>query len=127
MPDKKLYHTIGQVSEFTDLPQSVLRYWETVFPRFTPQKSPGGNRLYTDDDVKLIQTIKNLLYEKKFTIQGANAQLEKLFVDNREISVESMKTEDNPQVSSKIPQGITSHLAQEIKQELEELIRFLEE
>ena len=73
----RLTYSIGQVSAHTELPQSVLRYWETVFPRLKPLKSPGGSRQYSDSDIAIIQRIKELVYEKGFKIKGANLQLEK--------------------------------------------------
>ncbi len=73
----KLSFSIGQVAQHTGLPQSVLRYWETVFDSLKPHKSPGGTRLYSQQDINLILRIKNLLYENGFTIKGANIQLKK--------------------------------------------------
>jgi DNA-binding transcriptional MerR regulator len=70
---KKL--SIGKVSHMVDLPQSVLRYWETVFDQLNPEKSEGGTRRYSMEDLNLIIEIKNLLYNKKFTIAGARATL----------------------------------------------------
>ena len=70
---KKL--SIGKVSMIVDLPQSVLRYWETVFDHFNPEKSEGGTRRYSQEDVDAILEIKNLLYKKKFTIAGAISTL----------------------------------------------------
>ncbi len=72
-----LSFSIGQVAQHTGLPQSVLRYWETVFDLLKPKKSPGGTRLYSQEDIRLILRIKNLLYENGFTIKGANTQLKK--------------------------------------------------
>jgi len=60
---KKL--SIGKVSKIVNLPQSVLRYWETVFEQLNPEKSEGGTRRYTQKDVDNILNIKNLLYKKK--------------------------------------------------------------
>jgi len=68
--------SIGYVSQATELPQSVLRYWETVFPQFAPYKTPGGTRRYTQEDVDLVLKIKSLLYDQKFTIKGANTFLD---------------------------------------------------
>ncbi|MCK5033268.1 MAG: MerR family transcriptional regulator [Calditrichia bacterium] len=65
-------YSIGYVSKFTKLPQSVLRYWETVIEAFNPYKTEGGTRKYSDKDIELVLKIKELLYEKKFTIAGAN-------------------------------------------------------
>jgi DNA-binding transcriptional MerR regulator len=73
MATDKLFYSIGQVAGYTGLPQSVLRYWETVFPRLCPKKTSGGTRQYSDADVSVIQTIKKLLYEQGYTIKGANA------------------------------------------------------
>ncbi len=70
---KKL--SIGKVSEIVDLPQSVLRYWETMFEVFNPEKSEGGTRRYSQADVDIILEIKDLLYKKKFTIAGAQSSL----------------------------------------------------
>ena len=67
--------SIGYTSQITGLPQSVLRYWETVFPQFCPLKTAGGTRRYTQDDIDLILKIKDLLYERKFTIAGAKTYL----------------------------------------------------
>jgi DNA-binding transcriptional MerR regulator len=68
-------YSIGYVSKFTKLPQSVLRYWETVIETFEPYKTEGGTRKYSDKDIELVLKIKELLYEKKFTIAGANNYL----------------------------------------------------
>ena len=68
--------SIGYVSQVTELPQSVLRYWETVFPQFAPYKTPGGTRRYTQEDVDMVLKIKSLLYDQKFTIKGAKTYLE---------------------------------------------------
>ena len=69
--------SIGYTSKVTALPQSVLRYWETVFPQFCPIKTPGGTRRYTQEDIDLILKIKELLYNQKFTIAGAKSYLNK--------------------------------------------------
>ena len=71
----KYEYSIGYVSKFTKLPQSVLRYWETVIHAFNPFKTEGGTRKYSDNDIELVLKIKELLYEKKFTIAGANNYL----------------------------------------------------
>ena len=68
--EKKLYR-IGEVSRLADLKPFVLRYWETEFPMLQPLKSPGGSRLYRQDDVDMVFRIKRLLYDEGFTIAGA--------------------------------------------------------
>jgi DNA-binding transcriptional MerR regulator len=74
IPDK-LYFRIGQVGEITGLPTSVIRFWETEFPKIIPKRSPSGQRLYRKSDIELILKIKHLLYDKKFTIPGAKKHL----------------------------------------------------
>ncbi|HDR04294.1 MAG TPA: MerR family transcriptional regulator [Candidatus Marinimicrobia bacterium] len=75
---KKLYFSIGEVSQVTDLKQYVLRYWETEFPMLKPQKNSAGNRIYKEEDIQLIRLVKHLLYERKYTIQGARELLTQL-------------------------------------------------
>tara|TARA_B100001564_G_C20206726_1_gene475334 strand:+ start:203 stop:565 length:363 start_codon:yes stop_codon:yes gene_type:complete len=68
---KKLYYSIGEVSDMTDLKSYVLRYWETEFNQLKPPKNRAGNRTYRQKDIEIILNIKDLLYTKKFTIDGA--------------------------------------------------------
>ena len=72
---KKLYYSIGEVSEITGLKQYVLRYWETEFSQLRPSKNRAGNRTYKSNDLDLISEIKTLLYKRKFTIKGARQYL----------------------------------------------------
>jgi DNA-binding transcriptional MerR regulator len=75
IPDK-LYFRIGEVSTLLGLEPYVLRYWETEFPSLSPKKSGTGHRLYRRKDVELLLRIKQLLYEKRYTIQGARQFLQ---------------------------------------------------
>ena len=72
---KKLYYSISEVSEITELKQYVLRYWETEFLQLKPGKNRAGNRIYRSHDVDTIMEIKSLLYDRKFTIKGAQQHL----------------------------------------------------
>ena len=72
---KKLYYSIGEVSELTGLKAYVLRYWETEFSQLKPSKNRAGNRTYRQKDIDLIMHVKNLLYEEKYTIDGARSVL----------------------------------------------------
>src|SRR3954468_16438502 len=74
IPDK-LYFKIGEVSELLGVEPYVLRYWESEFPGLSPKKSGTGHRLYRRKDVELLLRIKHLLYEKRFTIEGARQSL----------------------------------------------------
>src|SRR2546428_9459874 len=77
MPDTegRLYK-IGEVCKLADVQPYVLRYWETEFPPLAPNKSGGGQRLYTQHDLDVILRIKQLLYSEGFTIAGAKKKLE---------------------------------------------------
>jgi len=74
IPDK-LYFKIGEVAELTGILPYILRYWETQFATLRPTKSPSGQRTYRRNDVLAILRIKELLYQKRFTIAGAKRQL----------------------------------------------------
>lgn len=73
--DKQLYK-IGEVCKMADVQPYVLRYWETEFPSLAPNKSGGGQRLYTRREIDVILRIKQLLYSEGFTIAGAKKKLE---------------------------------------------------
>jgi DNA-binding transcriptional MerR regulator len=75
IPDK-LYFKIGEVSELLGVEAYVLRYWESEFPPLAPKKSGTGHRLYRRKDVELLLRIKHLLYEKRYTIEGARQSLQ---------------------------------------------------
>jgi DNA-binding transcriptional MerR regulator len=70
IPDK-LYFRIGDVAKIAQVKPFVLRFWETEFPQLGPKKSGTGHRLYRRKDVELVLEIKRLLYEERFTIEGA--------------------------------------------------------
>jgi DNA-binding transcriptional MerR regulator len=73
--DDRLYK-IGEVCKIADVQPYVLRYWETEFPSLAPNKSGGGQRLYTRREIDIILRIKQLLYSEGFTIAGAKKKLE---------------------------------------------------
>ncbi len=74
IPDK-LYYRIGEVAELAGVPSYVLRFWESEFPSISPKRTDTGQRLYRKSDVEIILTIKHLLHEKRFTIEGAKQYL----------------------------------------------------
>src|SRR5579863_9027616 len=75
IPDK-LYFRIGEVSRLAGIKPYVLRFWETEFSTLGPKKSGKGHRLYRRKDVELVLEIKRLLYDKRYTIEGARKYLE---------------------------------------------------
>ncbi len=72
---KKLFYKIGEVCEIMELEPYVLRYWEKEFPVLSPQKNSAGQRIYSNEDVTVVQKIKTLLYDEGYTIEGARRQL----------------------------------------------------
>jgi DNA-binding transcriptional MerR regulator len=74
----KLFYKINEVSQITGIKPYVLRYWETEFEWLKPQKDANDQRRYRKEDIDLIQKIKNLLYNEKFTIAGARKQLKEM-------------------------------------------------
>lgn len=75
---KKAYYSIGDVCDLTGLKSHVLRYWETQFEILRPTKNRAGNRVYRPKEVELILMVKYLLYEEKFTIEGARQKLREM-------------------------------------------------
>lgn len=73
--ESKLYRSISEVSDMLEVKPHVLRYWETQFSMLRPRKNRAGNRMYRPDEVRLLHRIKELLYEKRFTIAGARRTL----------------------------------------------------
>lgn len=72
------FRTISEVAEDLDLPQHVLRFWETRFTQIKPMKRGGGRRYYRPDDVELLRGIQHLLYSEGYTIKG----VQRLLKDN---------------------------------------------
>jgi DNA-binding transcriptional MerR regulator len=85
IPDK-LYFRIGEVSQILQVEPYVLRYWESEFPTLAPKKSGTGHRLYKRKDVEMVLELKRLLYEKRFTIEGA-----RLFLDQNKKQAKTTK------------------------------------
>ena len=119
---KKLYYSISEVSKITAVEQYVLRYWETEFEQLNPQKNRAGNRIYTNKDIKTILLIKNLLREKKYTIEGAKNILstdESLTNSLQEEMMFDEMEDENSKSSVKADRP-------SLKKDLEEIKRFLE-
>lgn len=83
------YFSIGKVSAITQIPPYVLRYWESEFHLLRPSRRDSGHRKYSRKDVENVLKIKDLLYGKKFTIQGAK----KALVQDGRKPAEQMKIE----------------------------------
>lgn len=72
----KEFFSIGEVCELTDLKPHVLRYWESQFRFLSPAKNRSGNRVYQRREVELILLVKHLLYDEKYTIEGARLKVD---------------------------------------------------
>jgi len=122
-PIKKLYYSIGEVSEITDLKQYVLRYWETEFPSLAPSKNRAGNRTYREKDIQLIRYIKHLLYEKRFTIEGAKQKLKEIKPEDwqKAVETENWNELDGPAAET----SEVSAVLTEVKKRLTELLDIL--
>jgi len=119
---KKLYYSIGEVSKITGLKPHVLRYWESEFPMLSPMKNRAGNRVYRERDLKLIQYIKYLLYEKKYTIDGAKKFL-------KEMKSKNMEMVDGEMTVGKVKNGVNENVIfvlRKVKKELVEILKILE-
>ena len=75
---KKVYYSIGDVCDLVGLKPHVLRYWETQFDVLRPKKNKGGNRVFRAKDVEVVLLVKHLLYERRFTIEGARQRLKEM-------------------------------------------------
>lgn len=112
IPDK-LFFRIGEVSTLLGLEPYVLRYWESEFPSLAPKKSGTGHRLYRRKDVELLLKIKHLLYEKRFTIDGARQYLQN---ETRQAHLKEAKQEQQPLFADPVP---------EIRKELAAILKML--
>ena len=103
---RKTYYSIGEVSDLTGLKAHVLRYWETQFDLISPTKNRGGSRVYRRREIETILLVKYLLYEKRFTIEGAKQELRRM---RREGEVEAVRELNaDPAVLVSIKEGLAA-------------------
>ena len=116
VPDK-LYFRIGEVSRLAGVEAHVLRYWETEFPSLRPKKSGKGQRLYRRKDVETVLEVKRLLYEKRYTIEGARKMLK------------ARRNAPSPEASSTQRQGdlfaAPGARLEEVREELRDILKLL--
>ncbi|MFL2661092.1 MAG: MerR family transcriptional regulator [Alphaproteobacteria bacterium] len=77
MKSNSTFKKIGLISKELNIPIHVIRFWEQKFSILKPTKKPNGTRYYSVDQQKILEEIKDLLYEKKYSIDGANQVLKK--------------------------------------------------
>ena len=95
IPDK-IYFKIGEVARLTGVKPYVLRYWETEFKAIQPVKSRSRQRLYRKRDVELILKIKELLYQQRFTIEGARKRIRELLGEGELAAVDAAEALPSP-------------------------------
>ena len=72
---EKPYYKVSEVCNYTDTQPYILRFWESEFPQLTPERSRGGQSIYSKQDIDLVMRIKRLLYDEEYTIAGARKHL----------------------------------------------------
>ena len=108
--DGRLYRSISEVSDLVGVKPHVLRYWETQFSMLRPKKNRAGNRMYRPEEVRLLLRIKELLYDRRYTIAGARRTL----LDERK--------QDEPQVELGFNEAERKLLVAEVKEEMRTLL-----
>ena len=125
--EKRLYK-IGEVCRLADVQPYVLRYWETEFAALAPNKSGGGQRLYTQREIDIILRIKQLLYSEGFTIAGAKKKLEtELAAPAAETPVASLTAPPTAQVPGSARDDKARALLGDVKRELTAILDLLGE
>lgn len=124
---KSAFKTIAEVAEELGMATHVLRFWETKFTQIKPMKATGGRRYYRPDDVEVLKLIQNLLYQKRYTIEGAQQLIKekglKSLLGDEEIQkdfFEKSYREDTPESTVTVKKAASVDVS-EIKQAIEEL------
>jgi len=107
---EKRYYSISEVARITNLEPYVLRYWEKEFPTLNPRKNRGGNRIYTQQDIELINRINHLRNKEKLTIPGTRSRL-----------MMKKSAEENTQA---IKQAKVKTLIGQIRSDVESLLKY---
>ena len=105
MVDK--FYKIGEVSKMLDLPASTLRYWENQFKQLKPVKSTGGQRFYTNKHIYLLEQLKDMLHNERYTIEGAKQRLKEIIANKEEAA------------------ALSSYSREDIRKELNEILMLL--
>ncbi len=93
------FRTISEVSRYLDVPQHVLRFWESKFSQVSPLKRGGGRRYYRPEDIQLLERIRDLLYVDGFTIKGVQRLIRergvRALLSNAEVATTPISTADD--------------------------------
>ncbi len=110
----KIYYSISEVADLTDVKPHVLRYWESKFKMLKPKKNRAGNRMYRPKEIDLILRIKELLYNRRYTIAGARRSL----LDERRSGNDQVEMDFDRKVADRA-------VMVAVKRELEEILEIL--
>ncbi len=113
------FRTIAEVATELDMPQHVLRFWESRFPQVKPLKRRGGRRYYRPEDIALLRVIRGLLYDEGYTIKG----VQRLLRDG-DVRIPSVAPAPVPPPQPKLPPAERRLL---IKDELKKILQDLEQ
>jgi DNA-binding transcriptional MerR regulator len=114
-PDK-LFYKIGEASRIVGVEPYVLRYWETEFPFLKPRKNKSGQRVYIKRDVELLLSIKRLLYQERYTIEGVRKRL-----GIGSANVESKSEQDIKKTDVRKPARAIEHVKKRLREILSQL------
>lgn len=124
-PAQKKSYKIGEVCRLADVQPYVLRYWETEFAPLSPNKTGGGQRLYSQREIEVILRIKQLLYTEGFTIAGAKKKLELELDDSGNIQTAPPPVAKPPRRAGKNTDGLRKQLT-ETRRALREILNLLD-
>lgn len=124
---KSAFKTIAEVAEELGVATHVLRFWETKFTQIKPMKATGGRRYYRPDDVEIVKLIHNLLYKKRYTIEGAQQLIKEKGLKNllgeKEIQKDffessPLEDEDKSQITEQyyLPVSVKDNIIRAIEQ-----------
>jgi DNA-binding transcriptional MerR regulator len=125
--ENRLYK-IGEVCRVADVQPYVLRYWETEFAALAPNKSGGGQRLYTQREIDIILRIKQLLYSEGFTIAGAKKKLDgELAAPPAALPTDSVSAPSTAQIPRSARDDKARAALVDVKRELTAILELLDE
>lgn len=116
------FYKIGEVSKMLGLPASTLRYWENQFKQLKPVKSTGGQRFYTSKHIYLLEQLKDMLHNERYTIEGAKQRIKEIIANKENADI---KTDVN---NSSITENAETnpYSKEELKNELKEILLLLQ-
>lgn len=118
---KSAFKTIAEVAEELGVATHVLRFWETKFGQIRPMKATGGRRYYRPDDVEILKLIKGLLYDNRYTIEGAQRYIKEKGLKNL-LDIEEIQKDFFEENTESVSESTSKPLAKETLDEVAEAI-----